>query len=118
MRTEPLTALIIGGFVCGLSMRDIEALCEEAGLAKISKSSVSRVCAELPERFGAFQRRSLYDINLVVVFLDAIYLPVRLSGPKEGVICAWGTTENGDMGAGLGAVGDARDQGGLARARP
>jgi hypothetical protein len=31
-----------------------------------------------------------------VLFLDAIYLPVRPSGPKEGVICAWGITENGD----------------------
>ena len=47
-----------------------------------------KVCAELHERFEAFCRRSLYDINLVVLFLDAIYLPVRPGGPKEGVICA------------------------------
>jgi putative transposase len=76
-------------------MRGVESLCEEAGLAKISKSTVSRVCAELHERFQAFCRRSLYDVNLVVLFLDAIYLPVRPSGPKEGVICAWGITETG-----------------------
>ena len=57
---------------------------------------MSRVCAELHERFEAFCRRSLYDVNLVVLFLDAIYLPVRPSGPKEGVICAWGITENGE----------------------
>src|SRR5471032_1470169 len=38
LRTDPLKALVIGGFVRGLSMRDIESLCEEAGLAKISKS--------------------------------------------------------------------------------
>jgi transposase-like protein len=31
----------------------------------------------------------------VVLFLDAIYLPVRPTGPKEGVICAWGIDENG-----------------------
>jgi len=31
----------------------------------------------------------------VVLFLDAIYLPVRPSGPKEGVMCAWGFTEDG-----------------------
>src|ERR1700730_15592104 len=95
LRTDPLKALVIGGFVRGLSMRDIESLCEEAGLGKTSKSTVSRVCAELHERFEAFCRRSLYDINLVVLFLDAIYLPVRPSGPKEGVICAWGITETG-----------------------
>ena len=88
LRTGPLKAPIIGGFVCGLSMRDVKALCEEAGLAKISRSTVSRVCAELHERFEAFKRRSLYDVNLVVLFLDAMYLPVRSSGPNEGVICA------------------------------
>ena len=96
LRTDPLKALVIGGFVRGLSMRDVESLCEEAGLGKTSKSTVSRICAELHERFEAFCRRSLYEVNLVVLFLDAIYLPVRPSGPKEGVICAWGITENGE----------------------
>jgi putative transposase len=96
LRTDPLKALIVGAFVRGLSMRDVESLCEEAGLGKTSRSTVARVCAELHERFEAFCRRSLYDINLVVLFLDAIYLPVRPSGPKEGVICAWGITENGE----------------------
>ena len=95
LRTDPLKALIIGGFVRGLSMRDVESLCEEAGLGRTSKSTVSRVWAELGERFEAFKRRSLYDVDLVVLFLDAIYLPIRPSGPKEGVICAWGITEDG-----------------------
>ena len=96
LRTDPLKALIIGGFVRGLSMRDVESLCAEAGLGTTSRSTVARVCAELHERFEAFCRRSLYDVNLVVLFLDAIYLPVWPSGPKEGVICAWGITENGE----------------------
>jgi putative transposase len=94
-RTDPLKTLVIGGFVRGLSMRDIESLCEEVGLGKISRSTVARICAELHERFEAFKQRSLYDTDLVVLFLDAIFLPVRPSGPKEGVICAWGIDENG-----------------------
>ena len=40
LRTDPLKALIIGGFVRGLSMRDVESLCEEAGLGKTSRSTV------------------------------------------------------------------------------
>jgi transposase-like protein len=72
LRTDPLKALVIGGFVRGLSMRDVESLCEEAGLGKTSRSTVARICAELHERFEAFCRRSLYDIQLVVLFLDAI----------------------------------------------
>jgi transposase-like protein len=96
LRTDPLKAMIVGAFVRGLSMRDVESLCEEAGLGKTSKSTVARICSELHERFEAFCRRDLYEIRLVVLFLDAIYLPVRPSGPKEGVMCAWGFTENGE----------------------
>ena len=118
LRTDPLKALVIGGFVRGLSMRDVESLCEEAGLGRTSKSTVATICAELHERFEAFCRRSLYDVNLVVLFLDAIYLPVRPSGPKEGVICAWGIDRERRQGAGFGAVGSAGGQGGLGRARP
>ena len=118
LRTDPLKALVIGGFVRGLSMRDVESLCEEAGLGKTSRSTVARICAELRERFEAFCRRSLYDVNLVVLFLDAIYLPVRPSGPKEGVICAWGIDENGRRQLVSVASGRARVQGGLDRARP
>ena len=90
LRTDPLKAMIVGAFVRGLSMRDVESLCEEVGLGKTSKSTVARICSELHERFEAFKRRDLYETRLVVLFLDAIYLPVRPSGPKEGVICAWG----------------------------
>ena len=96
LRTDPLKAMIIGAFVRGLSVRDVESLCEEAGLGRTSKSTVARICAELHERFQAFSRRDLYEVKLVVLFLDAIYLPVRPSGPKEGVMCAWGFTENGE----------------------
>src|SRR5207247_4443723 len=90
LRTEPLRAMVIGAFVRGLSMRDVESLCEKAGLGKLSKSTASRICCELRERFEQFKRRDLYEIKLVALFLDAIFLNVRPNGPKEGVLCAWG----------------------------
>jgi putative transposase len=96
LRTEPLRAMVIGAFVRGLSMRDVESLCEKAGLGKLSKSTASRICSELRERFEAFGRRDLYDIRLVALFLDATFLAVRRDGPKEGVLVAWGFTEDGD----------------------
>jgi transposase-like protein len=43
LRTEPLKALVIGAFVRGRSMRDVESLCEQAGLGKLSKSTASRM---------------------------------------------------------------------------
>jgi putative transposase len=71
LRTEPLKALVVGAFVRGLSMRDVESLCEQAGLGKLSKSTASRMCEELKQRFAAFQRRDLYEVRLVALFLDA-----------------------------------------------
>jgi len=96
LATEPLRALVVGAFVRGLSMRDVESLCEEAGLGQVSKSSASRICRELRERFRAFMARDLSQLQLVTLFLDAIYLPVRPSGAKEGVLCAWGFSETGE----------------------
>jgi transposase-like protein len=96
LRTEPLKALVIGAFVRGLSMRDVESLCEQAGLGKLSKSTASRMCEELKERFAAFQRRDLYDVRLAALFLDATFIAVRPDGPKEGVQVAWGFTEDGE----------------------
>src|SRR5664280_823842 len=68
LRTEPLKALVIGAFVRGLSMRDVESLCEEAGLGKTSRSTVARICSELHERFQSFGRRDLYEVKLVALF--------------------------------------------------
>ena len=96
LQTEPLQALVVGAFVRGLSMRDVESLVEKAGLGKLSKSTASRMCEELKERFEKFKRRDLYDMNLVALFLDATYVSVRPSGPKEGVLVAWGFTEDGE----------------------
>ena len=96
LRTEPLRAMVIGAFVRGLSMRDIEALCAEAGLGSLSKATASRICQELRERYEHFTRRDLYDISVVALFLDAVFLPVRPDGPKEGVLVAWGFTEDGE----------------------
>ena len=94
--TEPLRAMVIGAFVRGLSMRDVESLCEQAGLGKLSKSTAARICSELRERFAAFGRRDLYSISLAALFVDATFLAVRRDGPKEGVLVAWGFTTDGE----------------------
>ena len=95
IRTRPLEALIIGGYVRGLSDRDIESLMQEAGLGQVSKSTASRICRELRARYKAFCARSLAELELLALFLDAIYLPTRPSGDKEGVLVAWGYTTLG-----------------------
>jgi putative transposase len=96
LRSEALRAMVIGAFVRGLSMREVESLCEQAGLGKLSKSTASRICSGLRERFEAFGRRDPYDIRLAALFLDATFLAVRPDGPKERVLVAWGFTEQGE----------------------
>jgi len=95
VRTRPLEALVIGAYVRGLSDRDVESLLAEAGLGQMSRSSASRVCQELRERYRAVCARSLAGIELLALFLDAVYLPTRPSGAKEGVLVAWGYDLNG-----------------------
>jgi putative transposase len=96
IRTRPLEALVIGAYVRGLSTRDIESLAVEAGLGHLSRTAVSDVCRELRDRYRAFRAKSLAGVRLLSLMLDAIYLPVRPDGPKEGVLVAWGYTLEGE----------------------
>ena len=36
------------------------------------------------------------DVHLVALFLDATFISVRPTGPKEGVLVAWGFTDEGE----------------------
>ena len=55
--SDALEALVIAGLVRGLSVRDVEAALTDAlgPEAALSKSTVSRVCAEIKEQFEAWQ---------------------------------------------------------------
>lgn len=66
----------------GLSDRDIESLAREAGLGRISRTTVSGICRELRDRYRAFRARGLDGLRLLALFCDAIYLPVRPEGPR------------------------------------
>jgi putative transposase len=96
VRTRPLEALVIGAYVRGLSDRDIESLLDEAGLGHLSKNTASQLCRELRARYAAFCARSLAEVELLALYVDAIYLPTRPSGSKEGVLVAWGYQLNGE----------------------
>jgi transposase-like protein len=96
-RTHALEALIMYGFLRGLSVRDVEALLAEAfGEQVVSKSTVSRICEQLRDRYRVWRERRLDEHDLVYCFLDAVYLKLRPDDePAEGVLCAWGLTLEG-----------------------
>jgi transposase-like protein len=96
-RTHALEALIIVGFLRGLSVRDVEALLEETfGEQVVGKSTVARVCQDTRERYRAWCERRLDEHDVVYCYLDAIYLKLRPDDePAEGVLVAWGLTLEG-----------------------
>ena len=66
VRTRRLGPLVIGAHVRVPNGRDIESLAREAGLGTISRTTVSGICRELRDRYGAFRARSLGDVRLLV----------------------------------------------------
>lgn len=97
VRTEPLEALIISGWVRGLSDRDIEAhLAEALGPeAALSKSTASRICQRLRDQFEAFRTRDLSDVELDYLFLDGSHFKMHDGSRAEPVLVAYGITTVG-----------------------
>jgi transposase-like protein len=96
-RTHALEALVVCSFLRGLSVRDIEAaLAETFEGPVVSKSTVSRICADTRERYRAWCGRCLDEHDLVYLFLDPVYLKLRPDDtPAEGVLVGWGVTLEG-----------------------
>jgi putative transposase len=96
-RTNALEALVISGFVRGLSMRDVEAaLAEVLGPeAALSKSTVSRICQAIKDEFDAWKTRDLSGIELEYLFLDGSHFRMHPGAPAEPVLAAWGITTQG-----------------------
>jgi putative transposase len=56
---KALAAVIQEAYVHGVSTRSVDELVKAMGMSGISKSQVSRLCAEIDERVGAFLFESL-----------------------------------------------------------
>jgi putative transposase len=96
-RTNALEALVISGFVRGLSVRDVEAALAEAlgPEAALSKSTVSRICEAIKDEFDAWTRRDLQGVELEYLFLDGSHSRMHPGARAEPVLCAWGITTQG-----------------------
>jgi putative transposase len=107
-----LYAVVMESYVHGVSTRKVDDLVAALGAASgISKSEVSRICAELDETLSAFRDRPLGHIEFPYVFLDATYIKARAGGRivSKAVIVATGVSRNGDREV-LGVeVGDSED---------
>src|SRR4051812_41164658 len=110
---QALFAVIMEAYLHGVSTRKVDDLVQALGGASgISKSEVSRICADLDEEVGAFRDRSLAATAFPYVFLDATYCKARVNrrvvsqavviatgvaadGHREVLGCAAGASEDG-----------------------
>ena len=107
-----LFAVVMEAYVHGVSTRKVDDLVAALGLESgISKSEVSRICAELDEQLGAFRSRSLAHIEFPYVFLDATYLKGRVNHQvvSRAVVVATGVSMDGHREVLGCAVGDSED---------
>ena len=96
-RTNALEALVISGWVRGLSDRDIEAALGEVlgAEAALSRSTVSRICQAIRDEFATWSARRLDDVVLDYLYLDASNFKMHPGSPCEPVLAAWGITTDG-----------------------
>ena len=107
-----LWAVVMEAYVHGVSTRKVDDLVAALGIdAGISKSEVSRICAELDAVVATFRDRSLAHARFPYVFLDATYVKAHegASVVSKAIVIATGVTSRGDREVlGL-AVGDSED---------
>jgi putative transposase len=95
---QSLFAVIMEAYLHGTSTRKVDDLVKALGAdSGISKSEVSRICAELDVEVAAFRDRSLAQQPFRYVFLDATYCKARVDHRvvSQAVVVATGVAADG-----------------------
>jgi putative transposase len=109
---QSLFAVVMEAYLHGVSTRKVDDLVKALGAdTGISKSEVSRICADLDEEVAAFRDRSLAEIAFPYVFLDATYCKARVNRRvvSQAVVIATGVAADGRREVLGFAVGDSED---------
>lgn len=92
-----LHAVVMQAYVEGVSTRRVDDLVVAMGGTGISRSQVSRICAQLDADVAAWRARPLDEQAFPYVFLDATYCKVRINARvvSQAVIIATGVSADG-----------------------
>ena len=108
-----LWAVIMTAYVTGTSTRKVDDLVRALGCeSRVSRSTVSRICAGIDEEVEAFRARRLDHIAMPYVYLDATYIKARHNHRivSRAVVVATAVTTDGNREV-LGVdVGDSEDE--------
>ena len=95
---QALFAVVMEAYIHGVSTRKVDDLVKALGAdSGISKSEVSRICADLDAEVASFRDRSLAETSFPYVFLDATYCKARVAGrvTSQAVVIATGVSADG-----------------------
>jgi putative transposase len=109
---QSLFAVIMEAYLHGTSTRKVDDLVKALGAdSGISKSEVSRICADLDTEVAAFRDRSLAQVAFPYVFLDATYCKARVNHRvvSQAVVVATGVAADGHREVLGFDVGDSED---------
>jgi transposase-like protein len=95
MAEKALTAVVQEAYVQGVSTRSVDDLVQAMGMSGISKSQVSRLCAEIDEKVKAFLHRPI-EGDWPYLWVDATYVKVRQNGRIVSVAVIVAVGVNGD----------------------
>jgi len=107
-----LHAVVMQAYVEGVSTRRVDDLVVAMGGTGISKSEVSRICAELDTEVAAWRSRPLDEQAFPYVFLDATYCKARVNKRvvSQAVVIATGVSAEGRREVLGCAVGDSETE--------
>jgi len=109
---QSLFAVIMEAYLHGTSTRKVDDLVKALGAdTGISKSEVSRICADLDTEVAVFRDRSLAGQRFPYVFLDATYCKARVNHRvvSQAVVVATGVAADGHREVLGFDVGDSED---------
>jgi transposase-like protein len=95
---QALFAVVMEAYLHGVSTRKVDDLVAALGVESgISKSEVSRICADLDADIAVFRDRPLKDVDYPYVFLDATYCKARVDRRvvSQALVVAIGVTADG-----------------------
>jgi len=91
-----LAAVVMQCYVEGVSTRRVDDIARSMGIDGISKSQVSRICAELDEQVAAWRNRPLDAGAYPFVWVDALAMKVREAGRVCNTAVLVATAVNAD----------------------
>jgi putative transposase len=109
---QALYAVVMEAYVHGISTRKVDDLVAALGVNPgISKSEVSRICAQLDEEMNEFRTRNLSHLAFPYLLRDATYVKARVGGrvDSRAVVVATGVGEDTSREMFGVAIGDSED---------